>query len=633
MNTYTNQYKLLFTLSWVSLYIIFPSWTLPFSTSTRFLAFSGLLIYFLISYYAMNLLIRDISVSSLFRSYSLDRSDKMYVLLFMLCGISAALHIYPITFPVAISYDESAHLYGGLGIFIYILNYWNKVFTFPIQYAFWILAFLSLFFIMQKHFLNRIFEFLKTAHTKYKSNIPAKIIFILVLISFSLAYFYVLRNMPFKAFLFRFPPLGKILYLGSYFSLGISEIGPRILQILFCLLGSFYLFQTISLFRNKETALLGATIYLFTPLIFFYSNRAELANGTVFFIILVSYYFLRFIKANEYRDLLLASYFIGIGFMYKRSLLVMLCVCIAFLILHRLKNKDIRLFKSLKIILLAIVPIIPWMLIGKLFSVRNYEIVWSHLISFDRLFLYLSMIPSQISSFLFLVFLFSILFAIIKMRDAATLYFGILFIAYYLFFTLDTYKFLFRFSMVLYPAVSFFLAQFISGIIQKSSWKHTFHIAFTALTIYLISICTIWQAPPLNSRYITYNNLENSNYPIDEAVTWIKHNVRDGEKILTIRIDPVPFYRVKYGISKNKIINYLSDIRDVDTPSKLRAFSSSNGVSYVMFPYGNPRPMDLDKLPAILEFLKINQNNEFTKIAEFNMSQNHIFVYRIKRPI
>jgi 4-amino-4-deoxy-L-arabinose transferase-like glycosyltransferase len=135
--------------------------------------------------------------------------------------------------------------------------------------------------------------------------------------------------------LVRYPPVSRFLNLTIYFAFGVSHTGPRILQFTFYLLSAVYLYRTILLFREKETALLGATIYLFSPILYSYAFTASLASGTVFFSILTSFYFLRFIKDEDDRDLILATFFIGTGFLYKRGLLIMFFVCFTYLLLNR----------------------------------------------------------------------------------------------------------------------------------------------------------------------------------------------------------------------------------------------------------------------------------------------------------
>ena len=82
--------------------------------------------------------------------------------------------------------------------------------------------------------------------------------------------------------LIRYPPVSKFLYFLTYSAFGIDHIFPRIMQLIFYLLCAVYLYRTINLFYEKETALLGASIYLFLPVVFAYARLGELASGTIF---------------------------------------------------------------------------------------------------------------------------------------------------------------------------------------------------------------------------------------------------------------------------------------------------------------------------------------------------------------
>jgi hypothetical protein len=301
----------------------------------------------------------------------------------------------------------------------------------------------------------------------------------------------------------------------------------------------------------------------------------------------------------------------------------MFFICILYLIFNKIKNKDLHLKIYLKLLLLSLIPIIPWLIIGKFFTWRKYEIIWSHFISFDKLISYFSIIPSEMSWIIFFFFLFSIVFVLATKKDALSLFFGFVFLAYYLFYTADITEKIDRFSMAFYPTIAVFLAQFISTIAHKIKWKYSFTLIFSILTIYLILICTIWQLPPLHAKYVTYKDIESRYFPSDKAMKWVKNNVRDGEKILILRVAPAIFYRDKYGINRNKIIYFGYDLRKVSTPHKLKTFCNKNKISYIMFSYS------IDEKLELMKYLKANRNSEFIEVAKFSLDKNYIFIYKI----
>jgi hypothetical protein len=86
------------------------------------------------------------------------------------------------------------------------------------------------------------------------------------------------------------------------------------------------------------------------------------------------------------------------------------------------------------------------------------------------------------------------------------------------------------------------------------------------------------------------------------------------------------FYRDKFEIDKNKIIDIWYELDDVSTPEKLIKLSMENNVTYIMFPYGAL----YDRHFPILEYLYENINDEFIKVAEYNIGNNYIYIYKFR---
>lgn len=535
--------------------------------------------------------------------------------LFVICCIAIVLHIYPILLPILNMGDEPLHLQGGLLIYDYIDVSWHRF----NQIAFWVLLILFLLITKAKSFNKFILNKLAVFSDGKKHRV-----FICLAILLLISYFYLLRNIPYNISLIRYPPVSKYLYFIMYSAFGISHIFPRIIQLFFYLLCAVYLYRTINLFHEKKTALLGASIYLFLPVIFAYASLGETASGVNFFIFAISFYFIRFLRDEDSRDLLLTAYLIGIGFLYKDPILLMFIICFAFLIVYKIKKQSLPLLIQLKIISLSLVSIIPWMIISKTFNWRNYTFVLSNLISLNgNMVNYFVLIASNLSAIVFTLFILSIIYICFFKRNILTVFFGFLFIVYYFFTVSDMAWLDARFSMTFYPTITVFLSLFISRIFQNIKWRHAFHLCFIIITVYLIVICTV---PPLNNRFFTHKKIYY--YPSAKAMKWAKENVREGEKILTIRILPFNFYRVKYAIDKNNIIGFSYEIEGVSTPDKLKVFYRDHNLSYIMFPYGPPYSFEGDR--KIIKYLRENQNNEFEEVAQFNQDENFIYIYKMK---
>ncbi len=631
MRTSIAQYKLIFCLSWFVLFIIYPSWALHISYSARFIVFSGLIIYFTMSAYVMNQWVNDFEIKGPLIIYPKEwrKNIKNNLLFFAISCTAVVLHLFTISYPVVI-FGETLHLTGTSSLYTYIDMYWHTLFDFPIQYAFWSLTLLLIVLLKQKKLLNSAATVLASKLSGHKSNNLMKFLFISLVVSLLVMYF---RLIPYfhdwviSITLVRYPPVSRVLYIASYLFFGDGHIGPRLIQLLFYVLSAVYLYRTVKLFCNRETALFAASVYLFSPLVFSHANVAELGTGTIFFINLIAYYFLRYIKEADNRSLLLASYFISIGFLYKRDILLMLFICIAFMILNKIKNKELNLISHLKILLLSLVPIIPWLILGSRYNIRNYEIVWSNLASFDIATSYFLMIPPQISWPIFFLFILSIGFNLTVRRNILTFFFGFIFITYYVLYTADITPKIERYSMIFYPTIAVFMAQFLSVVVHMIPWKHSFRTAFSALTVYLIVLCTV---PPVRAELITYRDYEVQYFPIEKAVKWIRDNLNGEEKILILIMGPTAsYYGDRHGINNNRIIHSGLSFYAELTPEKLKAFYTENKISHIMFPFGMVFHNGY-RDSSVLNYLKEDPDNEFIEIKKFNLGEHYIYIYDLR---
>jgi hypothetical protein len=535
--------------------------------------------------------------------------------LVIICCIAGILHIYQIFLPILILGDEAMHLQNGLLIYEYIDVSWHKIF----QIILWVLIAMALIIRIIKNRLNRSFSDFIRSHL-------FKNISILLFFVFLVCQFLLLRDINYIPALIRYPPVAKFIYFLAYSAFGINHIYPRIIQLVFYLLCAVYLYRTINLFHTKETALLGASIYLFLPVSFAYAQLGELESGVICLIAINSFYFLRYMKDGDSRDLLLSSFLIGTGYLYKDPVFLVFPVCLAFLIFYQIKNHNLMSFLPLKILFLAPITVIPWMIIEKLFSWRNYTFQMSNLVSLNgKMFTYPALLSANLSEPVFITLVLSAIYICIFRRNMLTVFFGLLFIVYYFFIVSDMGYLSPRFSMAFYPTIIVFLSLFISRIIQTLKWKHTFTLSFITLTVYLITISAV---SPLNDRFLIIENKKLKYFPSEEAMRWVKENVKAGEKIITVRVMSSNFYRVKYGIDKNRIVDFWYEFEDISTPEKLRAFYNNNKVSYIMFPY-IPEHLYLQNFP-MLQYLKDNRDKEFMEVEKFNLDDNFIYIYKVK---
>jgi hypothetical protein len=214
-------------------------------------------------------------------------------------------------------------------------------------------------------------------------------------------------------------------------------------------------------------------------------------------------------------------------------------------------------------------------------------------------------------------------------KNEILLFFGFLFISYYFFLVADSVPQSARLSMTFYPTISIYLSQLLSGLTNKIKWKHSYKVVYFILIFYLIAISSI---SPLNEKFYLEEKLKVEQYPSEAAMKWINDNVKEGEKILTLRILPAEFYVARLGISRDKTINFMYDINEVSTPENLISFCNNNKISYIMFPFStNPPKVIINKVIVhkTLMYLKENKDNEFLEVAKFNLGNNYIYIYKL----
>lgn len=648
---YIFQYKVLFNLSWICLYLIFPAWinshifftskfpvSEPFARSLVILAFT---IYFSISAFLINRYFNTLTVGKpvIIKINDWSKHIKNNIWLFILCCLSVVLHIYPLSLVfITMGGGETTYLEQVLWIYDSLNSYWHRLFDFPPQYLFWSVIILIILAIKQKRMISFISNYIRDRFSLYESSNLRTLLYISTLFVIFSMYSYLF---PFyysyeQLHLLRYPPVYKFIYLISYYATGFSYTGPRIVQLILYILSAVYIYRTIWLFREKETALLGASIYLFSPLIFSYASRSAIESGAVFFMILISFHFLRFIKEKDIRDLIMTSYLIGIGFLYKQPVLVMFIICFAYLIFSRIKKGDWHSTIHFKILLLSLIFILPFFMIGRREGMDYYAPVVSKLIAIDSLFL---VIQSQLSVILSFLLLFSILFVLFK-RDHLSLFFGFYFIVYYLFFTLSFHAASQRYSMALYPAIVVLLAQFIFSVTQRFRYKHFFKISFAILTVYLIFLCLV---PRTSANLISfkYKDFEGQYFPVDKATDWIKNRTGNNEKILSLYMADYEFYVDRIyadtsGINKDRFIHYKLGASDgsIYPIENLKKYCYAKRISYIMFQFGPNNSASNSKagkrVSKEVNYLKEHEGNELIEVAKFNHEDNYILIYKLK---
>lgn len=537
------------TLTCILLYIFIPFYLLPVAPIYRFVVLNLFWIYFLVNHWLQ----KKVGIGSeKFEKYpeqfSLLPFVKTHIVLFVLLLLNFVIHIYPvISRTILLAYDEPTLVQSGLGLFTRISSTFQKysgVEFLTFTKTAWVILITVLIV-----FRKKIGIFRKQAVHYFKNQRTAKILFFLLLILSSYVYFIIIGNTAFHGSLFRYPPVSKFLYFITYSIFGIEEFAPRLIQVILGSIGAIYFHRMIFLYYSKKTAFLGTIIFLFNPLTSYFFNYAELGLGTVSIIIIISFYFIRFLKHKYAYDLLLTFFLIGIGFLYKRSILLMLVLVPFYLIAANFSYIRKNLTGMLKLLWFALTPILPFIIIMSKYTSRGYEVNLSILPA--KLSQYFTLLFETHSYIIVVLFCLSLIYILVKEKNPLIFFIFTLFIGYYLFYSLDSYpRAVDRFSLSFVPAIAVFSAVFVRKICREK--EYIINAAAVLFGIYLIFISTFIQLPEIQPRFVSYRNYHLEHYPIDEAMEWLNINFED-INILNIDVRNIAFYRDKFEIDKHKI--------------------------------------------------------------------------------
>jgi hypothetical protein len=566
---------------------------------------------------------------------------KNHMWFIMLCCAAVVLHIYSKSLSQIITAHSKAHK-ASLRSYDIMMYYWDKLFDFPVQVPVWLFIISLIFIIIWNRRSGYIGEKLSFLYGLFTSNYYMKTLFIIFVVAAFLIYSKIFPYISLEdqnAIKFsNYPPLGTLLQLGVYvlFSSDYVFLAPLIVQFTFYIFGALFLYKTIRLFLDNKTALLGASILLFSPIVFTYATLDLKASGTIFFIILVSYFFLKFIRDGNNEDMILTAYFISLGVLYRRVIIVMFFACCLYLIILKIKRRDLYLRSYLMMLSVSVVTFIPWFFIGTRPASKTYI---SHFYT-DYLLSYLFMIPTQISWPIFALLLLSVIYILLTKRNHLSLFFGLVFMGFYAMITLVKHESVHRYVNFFYPFIAVFLAQFLYYVSLKLRWRYAFNFISITVIIYLAILCII---PRSSTNLITfrYEDFENQHFPVDEALEWILSKTGKNDKVFRLYLAHLPRHRVK-EIPRDKVIDLFGakrsiDIRNMDVSSlrqSLKEQCKKQKVSYLMFPGGDaitmgPPENQLKEL-EIRKILKEDKYDDFIEAAKFNIDDNYIYIYKVR---
>ena len=620
-------------------------WYIPTQLNGRFIFFT-----FLIIYFSINLLIVHKWLHARLSQFEFSPKinlqnllqRKNTILTFLILSIPAIiLHCYAITFPLLSRGDEACHVHRGFTSYCEgILMMHAMAPSVPIDsilLVFRLLVFILLgisfvWLISPERIPTKLIkiqhECLKIISSKFtKKNIA---ICLLSLVLTLYAYFFVVHfyggvilsgayGPP-----VRFNSLSAILYFIEALLFGYNEAGIRLHSVLFTLLSAFYVFRLTMLYRNERTSLFAALIFFYLPGFFHFGNLAYLTTGVVFFVVASAFYFMNYIKNEEFNSLVLVALFISAGFLYKNNVLLMIPLIWVYLLL--LNGKSLSKFRNkaseyLKLTWMVLIPAIPWVYVANQYRWRNFEFTPSNWTNLDLATAYFSLLPSLVTSLIFILFVLGIVYVICKKRDALSLFLLVWFCMFYAFFTSDAYIPFGRFVVPFLPVVAIVVAQFIDAMQNKLQIRKTRNIVFIVIVIYLIISTSMFTYQEFNSKYV----------PNDEAFQYIQQYVPSGSRILTpMQCDPYYFYLCKYGLHDKITIEKTSEENPLQDINQLHMYCTDIDIDYLLttswpFPIGH-----IDR--KLLEDLMASKyGDNFALEKTFTLGENKMMLFKVNR--
>jgi len=641
VKNFNHKLSLFFFLLLASIFLIYPWWILILDFTTRLVVFT-LLFFFCVS---VSLLLNKVlspsrskSGKEIFGLFDFSRKE-VYIMVASFIILLLAQG-YAMTMSSELLGDEVFHISKGLYFFFAIKIVISRALSFLFSWTGALTAAICLSLIIL------IFVIRRRISGLYQRFIPRRIkkvtfafLFLFGLFLF-LAYFFIVDYFvslihaaqfggePIQqshfAWLVRFPPIGTILASFSYL-FGYNIVVVRLLQTIFYFLSAVLLYKICLLFRSKEVAFFAAALLVVVPGYFEYGHMAYMEPGVVFFILLSSYFFLRYLKDRDPLMGILSSVVAMVGFYYKDPLLFLFPIFYVAILWEYYSSKFRKGFRNLLSVhrqfllstMIAIISIFPWLVISKKYNLLQYLNLWdvSALLRLDGLLYYSTALYHLVIPVLFLLFMVSIIYCLFKVRDSLTR-FSIAFIAvWYLIFT--SYYLTPR---LIVPAIPFVLIIMCRGgeSVLKRFGKRTFSGVFALLLLGVF----------LSSLWLTYHGIEDRFYHVDEAYRYMGENLPPDSRLHISEGIYNEFYVKKYGL--NNLFSKYNDFLEVMPEGNISRFHQTlvnKDVDYFLF------FSSADILPQFFDFRMIEEIDKdssfFSVVQRFRSGNNTLTLVKV----
>ena len=477
-------------MSWTLLYFVWPKWYIPVSREINILILFFHLVYFIINSLILYNILKRINFTGNYK-VGIKRIGlifkKEYGYFLILIG-TVVINLWFI-FIVPSNYyfsDESYQRFLATSLIHKVdilLNELGLINSLSILRIIILSVFLLTFYAYKKNIkLTNTIDWFYS----YRG------ILIVGIIIFIISSFVLITMVPATIDLYVFPQLGRIIYVFGYSILGNTVWTGRIIQLIFGIASCYFIYLTMDLKFDRQTSLLAAFIYLLVPISFYFRQTGNYASGTLFLLILISYWFIRYEIHNQSEDLLVAVYLVGVGYNYKRVIIYMIIVFWVYwgfksipLIFKKLK---LEINKKLLFTWVALIPIVPAYITDRMFSERIVGFRISRLVDFDDLSLMFRAMPNEVTIAIQIFFVLGIFLCFIKKYYKLFTFLIIWFSTYYVMFTmwynLSNPRYLFYFIPPVVMIASIALSKIISLPVFSRKIRTTFIYLFLLILAY-----------------------------------------------------------------------------------------------------------------------------------------------------
>jgi len=515
--------NVLFSLLFAMSYCILPVWYVErWTLFGRWLLFNGFLVVSLWLLFQKRL--KDMNMS-LGISHLFERFMPLIVLV-------ASLHLFFWNLPVTTAGDHQSHI-GPAAVAIAKAGKFINIPLFRI--VLWLAAvavFSGLMFKHQKK--DRGLSFIAT----FKKNIILLVFFMGNIYFAVISHYKIVSHFGMWETMLRYPPFAKIIYLTGFIFFGTYEAVPRIMQFAFIIAAALLLIKTLKIFYCAVPEKIIFILFLLFPSFFHFSNYSLLTCGVVFFYSAASYYFLKASETKDEEYLVKLALILSAGMLYKRLLLGFIPIAFCYLLIFphgKDFNKDAAFYFAL-----SLLCGLPFMVLSSYLGVRA---AW---VSFSPLFLAnLNLLVTTIGPLLFFVSITGFFWDIKSRFSRASIFFCILFAAYYVMISQTAANAYVRHAQPFYLTVFYFIAVFLCRLLTGGKKKILW--AVSAVLIGVSVYYSFFQKNPIQ-RISVFNRYENL-YPYEELSAYLQ--TLDGQNIkifAPMEAEPANFYLAKHNL-------------------------------------------------------------------------------------